>query len=153
MPIHTPDTVQREGTDDTDDPCGPFEALLYSDSGGLTQFGAFVEILPPGSASALPHWHAEEDEMVYVLDGEVEVQEGPDRTLLRTGHAATFKAGVAAGHRLVNTSDAPVRYMVIGTRASRDVVTYPEHDRVLYHNRDTKTRRYTTLDGSPAGKP
>ncbi|WP_394153748.1 hypothetical protein [Loktanella salsilacus] len=38
--------------------CGPYTAVLLSDSGGLTQFGAFIETLPPGSASSTLHWHA-----------------------------------------------------------------------------------------------
>lgn len=153
MPIHTPETVRRDGSDDTDDPCGPYEALLYSDSGGLTQFGAFVEILPPGSASSLLHWHAEADEVVFVLEGNVDLHEGETVTTLTPDQAATFKAGVATGHRLVNKSNAPARYMVIGTRGDRDRVTYPTHDRLLHYDRTTDTRRYTTLDGTPAEKP
>jgi hypothetical protein len=50
MPIITSDTVQKDSGDGVDDPCGPYAAELYSDTGGLTQFGAFVEILPPGHA-------------------------------------------------------------------------------------------------------
>ncbi|MEL7149976.1 MAG: cupin domain-containing protein [Pseudomonadota bacterium] len=153
MPVHTLESVRREGSDDPNDPCGPYEALLYSDSGGLTQFGAFVEILPPGSASSLLHWHAEEDEMILVLDGTVALHEGDQVTDLLPGHAATFKAGVAVGHRLVNTSDSPARYLVMGTRAARETVTYPMHDCILHLDRETSTRRYTTRDGKPADKP
>ena len=47
MPIITSDTVQKDSGDGIDDPCGPYAAELYSDTGGLTQFRAFVEILPP----------------------------------------------------------------------------------------------------------
>ena len=43
---------------------GPYRAELISDSGRLTQFGAFIEELPPGSSSSHAHWHANEDEMV-----------------------------------------------------------------------------------------
>ena len=153
MPIHTPETVPRDGSDDADAPCGPFEALLYSDSGGLTQFGAFVEILPPGSASSLLHWHAEEDEMIFVLQGRIDLHEGDRVTTLAPELAATFKAGVATGHRLVIRSDAPARYLVIGTRSDQDRVTYPAHDRILHHDRTTKSRHYTTLAGLPADKP
>lgn len=153
MPVHTPQTVQRDGSSDPDDPCGPYEALLYSDSGGLTQFGAFVEILPPGSASSLLHWHAKEDEMILVLEGTVDLHEGKDVTALRPGDAATFKAGVPVGHRLVNSSNSVARYIVIGTRAPRDTVTYPRHNRVLHLDRTTEERRYTTVSGLPADKP
>ncbi|WP_431286740.1 4Fe-4S binding protein [Roseateles chitinivorans] len=32
--------------------------------GGLTQFGAFIEVLQPGCRSSIKHWHSAEDEMV-----------------------------------------------------------------------------------------
>ncbi|EIE49735.1 hypothetical protein C357_16943 [Citreicella sp. 357] len=127
---------------------------MFSDSGGLTQSGAFVETLPPGSSSALKHWHAAEDEMVYMLEGTATVVEGDDTFPLVPGEAATFKAGTPAGHCIVNHGETPIRYLVIGTRAPADTVTYPDHDRRLVHSRDVSgkvaTRRFTTLDGTPS---
>ena len=145
MPIHSPDTVKTDESDGVDDPCGPFQALLFSDAGNLTQFGAFEEILPPGSASSLKHWHQVEDEMVYVLEGEVTLHEGDTSTVMRKGEAATFKAGEPVRHCLENNSTAPVRYLVIGTRAPKDVVTYPDNDRVVTHTRVGQDR-----NGNPA---
>ena len=153
MPVFTPHSVKTDGTDDPADPCGPYRALLFSDSGGLEQFGAFEEILPPGSASSIKHWHANEDEMVYVLAGEVTLLEGSETVLMRPGDAATFKAGDRVGHCLQNRSDAEVRYLVIGTRSPGDVVTYPDHDRVLTFDRATDTRQWTDHAGAPADTP
>lgn len=140
-------------SDGTGSPCGPSRALLLSDTGGLTQFGAFIEILPPGSASALKHWHAQEDEMIHMLEGEVTLLEGNTTTTLRPGDTATFKAGTALGHCLQNHSTAEARYLVIGTRSPSDVVTYPDHDRVLHLTRTPDTRRYTDATGQPADSP
>ncbi len=153
MPIHRPNTVTRDESDGADNPCGPYSALRFSDDGGLTQFGAFVEVLPPGSTSSIKHWHAEEDEMVYVLAGEVVLHEGDARTTLRVGEAVTFKAGVAVGHCLENTSDHDARYLVIGTRAQSEVVTYPDDDRRLAFDRTTKDRRWPDHAGQPAANP
>ncbi len=147
MPVFDPKTVTR---DTGSGACGPFEALLFSDSGGLTQFGAFEEILPPGSASSIAHWHREEDEMVYILEGEATLTEGEATHVLSPGMAATFRAGVEAGHCLENRSDAPLRYLVIGTRAPHDRVTYPGKDRVLHVTRSSNERRWTRFDGGPA---
>lgn len=144
MPIHSPDTVKTDESDGVDDPCGPFHALLFSDAGNLTQFGAFEEILPPGSASSLKHWHQAEDEMVYVLEGEVTLHEGDTSTVMRKSEAATFKAGEPVGHCLENKSQSSVRYLVIGTRAPKDVVTYPDNDRVV-----TDTRVGQDRNGNP----
>jgi uncharacterized cupin superfamily protein len=43
---------------------------------GLTQFGVNICTLKPGSASSIRHWHENEDELVYVLEGEVILCEG-----------------------------------------------------------------------------
>lgn len=152
MPIITSYTVKKDSSDGAGGPCGPYAAELMSDTGGLTQFGAFVEILPPGSRSSVKHWHKGEDEMVYMLAGEALLHEGDSVTPLLVGQAATFKAGVAAGHCIENASDTDVRYLVIGTRSSGDVVTYPDHDRILHFERkgEKQTRRWTQHDGTPA---
>lgn len=136
-----------------DDPLGPYRAELISDTGGLTQFGAFIEELPPGSHSSYAHWHMSEDEMLLVLSGEVVAIENGVETTLMPGDAACWKAGEPTAHTLHNRSDAPVRYVMIGTRAPRDVVTYPDRDRVLHYERATKTRRYTTVSGAPSNGP
>lgn len=151
-------TVIKKGTAKVDsggneDPLGPFRAELISDSAGLTQFGAFVEELPPGSSSSYLHWHAEEDEMVLILSGSITLIENRVETTLYQGDAACWKAGDSTSHCMQNRSEAPVRYLVIGTRARSDRVTYPEMDRVLHFDRDTQARRYTTMAGAPANAP
>lgn len=157
MPKITETTVRRRRHEAAGHPCGPHEAFLYSDSGGLTQFGALVEILPPGSFSSVTHWHAQEDEMIYVIEGTATVKEGDEVYTLTPGEGATFKAGNPLGHQVENTSDQPLKYLVIGTRSRADTVTYPDHDRVLRFARDDTgnvvEREYTTLRGAPAGSP
>lgn len=107
---------------------GPYTARLLSDAGGLTQFGAFIETLPPGSRSSRKHWHEREDEFVYLISGTVVLHEDDKESEMRPGDAATFKAGVALGHCLENRSDAEATYLVVGTRSPDDVVHYPDHD-------------------------
>lgn len=110
---------------------GPYTARLLSDAGGLTQFGAFVETLPPGSRSSHKHWHEREDEMIYVLSGTVTLIEGDAETEMQRGDAATFKAGVEIGHCLHNRSGDDASYLVIGTRAPDDVLHYADRDMKL----------------------
>lgn len=115
--------VQTEGGEDD---LGRWSAELLSDAGGLTQFGAFIETLWPGSAASKNHWHRSEDEMVHILEGDVTLVEDGVAVLLSAGQTACFKAGTAIGHHLENRSESPVRYLVIGTRSGDDVVTYAE---------------------------
>ncbi|MFA9231736.1 MAG: hypothetical protein RIR95_1452 [Pseudomonadota bacterium] len=125
---------------------GPYDYQLLSDPGGLTQFGAFIETLPPGSRSGFRHWHETEDEMIYVLQGEVTLIEG-DETILRPGDCAAWPAGQPIGHCLENRSTAAARYLVIGTRNTNDIFHYPDHD-LITHKMGT-ARHYTHADGTP----
>lgn len=125
---------------------GPYRYQLLSDPGGLTQFGAFIEELPPGSTSGRRHWHESEDEMIVMLSGEVVlVEEG--ETPLHPGDVACWPAGAPVGHRLDNRSAVPARYLVIGTRNARDIIHYTDHD--LITHKDGQTRRYLHRDGTP----
>ena len=150
MPAVTPAEMIEEETGGV---CGPSRALWISAAGDLTQFGAFVEILEPGSRSSITHWHSNEDEMVYVLDGEVTLVEGGAETLLRPGDAATFKAGVPVGHHLHNRGTVPTRCLVVGTRAPADRTTYPDDDRVCHRDRAVSDDVWTDLAGRPATCP
>lgn len=131
-------------------PCGPSQTKWIGEAGGLTQFGALIEILPPGSRSSIKHWHSAEDELVYVLEGEITVVEGETQTLLRPGDAATFKAGVPVGHYLHNRSPAPTRCLIVDTRAPVDTITYPDHDRVLLRDRSLPDDLWFDAGGNPA---
>jgi len=95
---------------------------------GLTQFGVNLTTLKPGAASSLRHWHAAEDEFVYMLAGEVVLCEDGGEVVLRPGDAAGFKAGVANGHHLVNRSDRDAVFMEVGTRAVNERAEYPDVD-------------------------
>ncbi|MGQ0567719.1 MAG: cupin domain-containing protein [Gemmobacter sp.] len=127
---------------------GPYAYQLISDPGLLTQFGAFIEHLPPGSRSSFRHWHQSEDEMIYVLSGEVVLVEDTE-TPLHAGEAACWPAGSPVGHCLENRSDDVARYLVVGTRTRVDRVHYPDHD--LITEKDGPARRYLHGDGRPRG--
>ena len=66
---------------------------------GLTEFGASLVTLEPGAWSSQRHWHQGEDQ------GE---------TVLAAGDVAAWPKGVANGHHLINRSDAPCRFFVVG---------------------------------------
>lgn len=111
---------------------GASERLRYSDAGGLTQFGARVETLQPGSHSSERHWHEEEDEFLFVISGEATVIENDGAHLLRPGDAACWPAGAANAHQVVNRSDEPCSYLIFGTRMEREVIHYPDLGRIGY---------------------
>lgn len=111
---------------------GAYEALRYSDVGKLTQYGAYVETLAPGSRSSERHWHEREDEFLYVLSGAVTIVEDDGEHVLSPCDAACWPAGAANAHHVVNRTSKPCSYVIVGTRLTHDVCHYPDAGRVLY---------------------
>jgi len=96
----------------------------------LTQFGVNLVTLAPGVWSSQRHWHENEDEFVYVLEGEVTLVTDAGEKVLKPGMAAGFPAGRADGHHLINRSDKPVLYLEVGTRADHEEAHYSDIDMV-----------------------
>ena len=114
---------------------------------GLTQFGVNLCTLKPGAASSQNHWHENEDELVYMLEGEVVMCEDGNELVLKPGDVAAWNAGVPDGHCLVNRSDRDAVFLEIGTRAPTDKVFYPGVE--LMYVRDAAGSRYTKRNGMP----
>ncbi|MEG4596362.1 cupin domain-containing protein [Microcoleus sp. F6_B6] len=98
------------------------------DAAGLQNFGVNLVRLAPGSFSALRHWHSRQDELVYVLEGEVTLICNSGDQVLKPGMVAGFPAGDADGHHLVNRTNADVVYLEIGDRTPGDSAEYPDDD-------------------------
>jgi len=114
---------------------------------GLTQFGVNITRIEPGQMSALRHWHEQEDEFIYILEGELVLAENDGEVVLKVGDAAGFKAGSGIAHKLINRSDRDAVYFEVGTRAATERVHYPDVDLVM--ERDQKGRRYLHRNGEP----
>ena len=112
-----------------DRPCRERSRIALGDAAGLTQFGVNLLTLPPGVWSSQRHWHSEEDEFVWVIDGEVVLVTDSGEELLRAGDCAGFKAGISDGHHLQNRSARPAVVLEIGSRRpEQDVAEYPDVD-------------------------
>jgi uncharacterized cupin superfamily protein len=122
-------------------------SMKLGDAGGLTQFGANLVRLAPGAKSSLRHWHTHEDEFVMVLDGTCTLIEDGGETEMQPGDCAAFPAGIENGHCLVNRTASEARFLVIGTRAPRELAFYSDIDmKVEVAN---GTFNFTRKDGSP----
>ena len=106
------------------------EKRALGDPLGLSQFGVNLVTLAPGSWSSQRHWHTNEDEFIYVLEGEVTLVTDGGETLLGPGMAAGFPAGKPDGHHLINRSGRPARYLEVGTWADTEVAQYSDIDMV-----------------------
>ena len=94
---------------------------------GLENFGVNLARISPGGESALLHRHSQQDEFVYILEGEPTLVTDEGEMLLQAGMCAGFPAGGRA-HHLVNRTDREVLYLEIGDRSQGDEVFYSNDD-------------------------
>jgi len=130
-----------------DIPCRARQRRKLGDAAGLTQFGINLLTLPPRAWSSQRHWHAEGDELIYVLSGDVTLVTDSGEEILHAGDAAGFKAGDRNGHCLQNHSSADVQVLEIGTRVAGDAADYPGID--MLSPPGGKPAMYTHRDGTP----
>lgn len=125
----------RMNTQDASNPVG-METADFSGTGGLTQYGAYLQTLHPGATSSTRHWHEEEDEFLFVVQGQVTVVENDGAHVLEPGDAACWPRGVPNAHHVLNASDQPCAYVMVGTRVTRDICHYPDVGKTLYSEGD-----------------
>jgi uncharacterized cupin superfamily protein len=114
---------------------------------GLDQFGVNLTTLKPGAASSLRHCHEREDELVYLLEGQLVLIEDEGEVVLNPGDAAGFKADSGNGHQLVNRTARDAIYLEIGTRSKHERVDYADVDMLMI--RDDNGAQYTHKNGEP----
>jgi uncharacterized cupin superfamily protein len=138
----------RKGTgypDPFNEPCADRTRRRLGDAGGLRDFGVNLMTLPPGGWSSQRHWHSHEDELVYVLEGELTLVEDGGETLLRAGECAAFPKGTGNGHHLKNLSSAVAVYLEAGSRSPHDLTTCSDIDMMS----SSADGRFVHKDGSP----
>ncbi len=121
-------------------------SLRLGDAGGLTQFGVNLVMLEPGAVSSLRHWHLNEDEFVMVTEGECVMVQDEGETIMRPGDCAAFPAGSTNGHHFFNRTDKVAKFLVIGTKAPREVATYSDVDMKI--EIEGGKARFTHKDGT-----
>lgn len=108
--------------------CLPRDRRALGDASGLTRIGVNHTTLGVGAASSMRHWHTHEDELVYVLEGELALVTNAGERTLRAGQCAGFPAGHADGHQLINRGTVPAVYLEISNREDEDRPYYPDVD-------------------------
>ena len=111
-----------------DVPCKDSLRQRLGKAGGLMDFGVNLMHLPPGNWSSQRHWHTHEDELVYVVSGEIILIEDGGETRLRAGDAAAFPKNSGNGHHMINRSDSVAVYIEIGSRHFEDMTTCSDID-------------------------
>ncbi|MBI5516311.1 MAG: cupin domain-containing protein [Deltaproteobacteria bacterium] len=110
----------------SDEPLGPTRAV--GKAAGLRRIGVNIQRLPPGARSSWPHAEEDEEEFVYVLEGEVDCWIDGALHRMSAGDFAAFPAGTGICHAFLNNTEREVRLLVGGEAPKSDSrIYYPLH--------------------------
>lgn len=95
------------------------------------KLGASIDTVPPGKQSCPYHFHYAQEEMFVVLEGSGTLRIAGEMLPLRAGDVIFIPAGPEYPHQIINTSNAPLKYLSIGTREQPEIVEYPDSNKYL----------------------
>jgi len=98
--------------------------------GRSVRVGVNLEEIPPGRWNSTFHWHTQEEEHFWILEGRGLLRVGRRRVPVKAGDYVVFPPDGRAAHALQNTGKRPLRYVVIGTREPGDLCVYPDSGKV-----------------------
>jgi uncharacterized cupin superfamily protein len=95
------------------------------------KLGATIDTVAPGKQSCPYHFHHAQEEMFVVLEGKGTLRVAGERLPISAGDVIFIPPGPEYPHHILNTSEAPLKYLSISTRESPEVCEYPDSGKYL----------------------
>ncbi|HMB49437.1 MAG TPA: cupin domain-containing protein, partial [Natronoarchaeum rubrum] len=76
------------------------------------------------------HYHTANEEALYVLDGTGRLRGADEELSLDAGDYVALPTGEDGAHRIINDSEESLRYLMISTMATPEVLVYPDSEKV-----------------------
>jgi uncharacterized cupin superfamily protein len=102
----------------------------FTDGLPLKDLGLAVDTVPPGKRACPYHLHHGEEEVFVVLEGEGTLRVAGEMLPVAKGDIVAIPAGPDYPHQILNTSQAPLKYLSISTRREPEVCEYPDSGKV-----------------------
>ena len=93
---------------------------------GGRKLGVGHWVVPPDKASVPYHAHLVNEELVFVLGGDIRVRLNGHVYPLTAGDLVALPPGPHSVHQLLNYSDRPANLILASTMINREVVDYPD---------------------------
>ena len=90
------------------------------------KLGASIDTVPPGKRSCPYHFHHAQEEMFIILEGTGTLRVAGEMLPIRAGDVIFIPPGPEYPHHILNTSEAPLKYLSISTRESPEICEYPD---------------------------
>jgi len=93
--------------------------------------GMSIDIVAPGMRGCPYHLHHAQEEAFVILEGRGSLRVAGEMLEIKAGDVAFLPAGPEFPHQIVNTSDAPLKYLSISTQTRPEIVEYPDSGKYL----------------------
>ena len=90
------------------------------------KLGASIDVLAPGKVGCPYHFHHAQEEMFVILDGNGTLRVAGEMLPISTGDVLFLPGGAGFPHQIINTSNAPLKYLSISTRETPEICEYPD---------------------------
>lgn len=95
------------------------------------KLGASVSILAPGKRGCPYHLHHAQEEMFVILEGRGTLRVAEEMLPLKPGDVVFIPPGPEYPHQIINTTDAPLKYLSISTKETPEICEYPDSGKFL----------------------
>ncbi len=102
-----------------------------SEGTAATRLGAGYDILEPGMRGCPYHLHHAQEEMFVILEGHGSLRVAGEMLAVRAGDVVFIPPGPLFPHQLINTSDAPLKYLSISTQERPEICEYPDSGKTM----------------------
>jgi uncharacterized cupin superfamily protein len=95
------------------------------------KLGASFDVLAPGKRGCPYHLHHAQEEMFVILEGGGSLRVAGEMLPVKAGDVIFIPAGPEYPHQIINTSDAPLRYLSVSTKETPEICEYPDSGKYL----------------------
>ena len=95
---------------------------------GLEHLGVHLVRIEPGNDTTQFHFHHQDEEFVYILEGKGTAEIGDEQIEIKAGDFMAFTQN-SLPHCMHNSSDEDLVYLMGGTRSDIDICDYPKLNR------------------------
>lgn len=99
------------------------------------RIGCGIDILPPGKRACPYHFHYAQEEVFIVLEGQGTLRVAGETLPIKAGDVISIPPGPEYPHQIINTSDAPLKYLSLSTQEFPEVCEYPDSGKYLAFTR------------------
>lgn len=110
------------------------------------KLGASFDILEPGKRGCPYHLHHAQEEMFIILEGNATLRVAGERLPVKAGDVIFIPPGPEYPHQIINTSDAPLKYLSISTMEAPEICEYPDSGKFLARASRKSSTPFEVLD-------